>query len=109
MFFGNFGICWDIFQTFGNEVLIFIKYLAINTYFFLISAIQKINQVLNSKIGFMHTIREVGVNPSVDVGHFMHGCSGQIAKDPELRPVCIHIPFCKNAYAQCSKSQSQVA
>ena len=57
----------------------------------------------------MHTIVEVGVDPSVDVGHFMHGCSGQIAKDPELRSVCIHIPFCNNAYAQCSKSQSQVA
>ena len=73
------------------------------------SAIQKINQVLNSKIGCMHTIGEMGVNPNVDVAHFMHGCSGQIAKDPELRPVCIQKPFCNNAYAQCSKSQSQVA
>ena len=42
-----------------------------------------------------------------DVGHFLYGRAvlmvafGQIAKDPGLRPVFIHRPFCDNAHALC--------
>ena len=42
-----------------------------------------------------------------DVGHFLYGsvvlmaAFGQIAKDPGLRPVFIHRPFCDNAHALC--------
>ena len=104
MFFRNFGIyVRDIYQIFGNKVLIFFLMLVISspkTPFFKKNPIQ----VPDSKMGCMPILGGEGGGGG-DVGHFLYGSAvlmiafGQIAKDPGLRPVFIHRPFCANAHA----------